>query len=163
MLPLPRPAIKSAVVIFAPAFTRRMMNPAFGRLPQRDRRLPVGPSAADEAEIKGSCPATAPTLAEEMDHFYGLTMSAAEYADFTAHARSAMLDRYAACEPAELDEMGISPAAMEELARESAELDAVCGQSFTRQAPSPVATARKPRRKVETLHTRHRAAAKAGV
>ena len=43
----PRPIVQSAVVLFAPAFTRGMHNPAFGRLPQRERRLPVGPSDAD--------------------------------------------------------------------------------------------------------------------
>ena len=43
----PAPCPVKSIVLFAPAFTRRMQNPAFGRLPQRERRLPIGPSDAD--------------------------------------------------------------------------------------------------------------------
>jgi hypothetical protein len=158
--------VKTATaILFVPAFTRRMMNPAFGRFPQREARLPIGPTTADLDAIRGACPATAPTDGECIDRFYSQTMSPAEYRDFLAHARSAEMDRYSACDQAERDELGIAPDAepsfsddlLDAMARESAELDAVSGHDFSRPTPSPV-KARKLGRKVETLHTRHRAA-----
>ena len=42
-----RRIVKPAAVIFHPTFARQLANPRFGILPQRERRLPVGPSAAD--------------------------------------------------------------------------------------------------------------------
>ena len=158
---LPRPAIKSTVVIFAPAFVSRLRNPHFGLGLARERRLPVGPSAADVAEIKGTCPATAPSFTEEMDHFYGLTMSAAEYADFAAHVRSAMADRYAAPDQsgeADEDAMLADMAARHDRyeAAELAEVGIVAPVATEGETARPT---RKPRRKVETLHTRHRASA----
>ena len=115
LVPVDPPAI-TPVVIFAPSFTRRLQNPRFGILPQRDRRLPVGPSAADMEFAKGECPSTACTDAEWRDELSYRTMSAAEFADFTAQARSAMRDRFARADQAEWDELGIDPSRMDELA-----------------------------------------------
>ena len=155
----------ATVVLFAPSMVRGMQNRAFGLGLARERRLPVGPSAADVAEIKGTCPATAPSFTEEMDHFYGLTMSAAEYADFAAHVRSAMADRYAAPdlsgeddEDAMLADMAARHDRYE--AAELAEVGIVAPVATEGDVARP---ARKPRRKVETLRTRHRAAAKAAA
>ena len=162
---LPRPAIKSTVVIFAPAFVSRLRNPHFGFGLAPDRRLPVGPTAADEAFAKGECPSTAYSEAEWFDHVAATTMSADERLDFLAHVRSAELDRYAAADSAEWDELGIDPTRMEELAEEAAQLDAACGFDFSvavvEVAPVAVAKARKSRKAPTTRHQRSKLAARA--
>ena len=44
-----RPApVKSTIVLFAPSFVRKLANPAFGVLPQREK-LPIGPRPDDAA------------------------------------------------------------------------------------------------------------------
>ncbi len=105
-------------ILFAPAMVR--YNPAFGRFPQRDRRLPVGPSAADLAEVRGPCPADAYSDREWVEEFARRTMTREERRDFLAEIRSAELERIAQCNSAEWDEMGIDPSRMEELAGECA-------------------------------------------
>lgn len=69
-------------VAFAVLFDGRThVNSAFGAglYPQRDRRLPIGPSDADRAFIKGSCPATAPTAEEIANETRVRTLSAFEF------------------------------------------------------------------------------------
>lgn len=97
--------VKPAVVIlFDSASVRRLQNPAFGRLPQRDRKLPVGPSVADMEAVKGDCPVSAPTMEEAYGQFLEATLSPAEYRELRAEFESAAADRYAVVEPIADDE-----------------------------------------------------------
>ena len=110
------PGTAPYAVLFAPAMVADLRNPRFGFGLAPGRRLPIGPSASDAAEIMGACPSTAYTDAEWAQEFARRTMSREERRDFLAEIRSAELDRYARCDSAEWDELGIDPARMDDLA-----------------------------------------------
>jgi hypothetical protein len=162
------------IVLFTPADVRKLRNPAFGfgLAPAREKRAPY--SLADLEWLAANTPAdpTAPSEGECFDRACYQTMSRSEYAAFRAEARAAELDRYSRCEQAEIVENGaesfaddlldaLDDATLDALAAEAHEMDRLCGYDFT-PAESP-APARKPRRKVETLRTRRRAARKAAA
>jgi hypothetical protein len=81
-------------------------------------------------------------------HRLATTLSADEYAALKAEAEAAALDRYARADQAEANELGIPAEAMDRLAEEARQMDALCGHDF-----GPVAEVRR----VEIKGTRYTA------
>ena len=109
-----RPTVKTTAIIFAPAFTRRLQNPAFGAglVVQKPTRLPVGPSASNLQWAAHNLNTTADASDDEWAaEFEMRTMSATDYRAMLADASDAMIERYTNANEAEFTEIGMSPMA----------------------------------------------------
>ena len=75
-----------------------------------------------DAEVVPACKWA--TDAEYREHFEATTLSASEYRDLAAGDRAVRMELFMDAHDAELAEMGLTPARLEALARDAAELDA---------------------------------------
>jgi len=149
--------VKACAILFSPEMLRGLHNPAFGRMPQRDRKLPVGPSAADARWVAETMNSGGVTEEEVADEMARRTMSAAQYAEFKAEAAEMARERLASVDVQDASEIGMSDADFDlAIARDAAEWDATFG--YTVEAPVPARKVR--RRRVDAAKARRLAVAR---